>query len=62
MFLKVFGHASLIDIQNRFSDVGDFCLVCSRLLVNEISKRGHDDLGDLKLSFFLKSNFNKIFI
>lgn len=47
---KAFGHASLNDINEKFSDIGDFCLACSKLLVNEISKRVHDDLGN-----FIKS-------
>ncbi len=44
LFIKAFGHASLNDIHNKFSDVGEFCFACARLLVNEISKRVHDDL------------------
>ena len=44
LFIKAFGHASLNDIHSKFSDVGEFCFACSRLLVNEISKRVHDDL------------------
>jgi hypothetical protein len=44
LFIKAFSHSSLNDIQNRFSDVAEFCYVCSNLLVSEISKRVHDDL------------------
>ena len=44
LFIKAFGHASLHDIQEKFGDVGEFCFACSRLLVNEISKRVLDDL------------------
>ena len=44
LFIKAFGHASLNDIQEKFGDVGEFCFACSRLLVNEISKRVLDDL------------------
>lgn len=46
LFIKAFGHSSLLDINDRFGDVGEFCFACSKLLVNEISKRVHDDLGD----------------
>ena len=44
LFIKAFGHSSLNDIHDKFGDVGEFCFACSRLLVNEISKRVHDDL------------------
>ena len=50
--LKAFGHSSLNEIGERFSDAGEFCFSCSRLLVNEISKRVHDDLCNL--IFFFK--------
>ncbi|CAF0895175.1 unnamed protein product [Brachionus calyciflorus] len=41
LFFKAFSQSSLSDINDKF---GDFCFACSRLLVNEISKRVHDDL------------------
>ena len=44
LFIKAFGHSSLNDINDKFGDVCEFCFACSRLLVNEISKRVHDDL------------------
>lgn len=44
LFIKAFGHCSLVDINDKFGDVGEFCFACSKLLVNEISKRVHDDL------------------
>ncbi|CAF0832439.1 unnamed protein product, partial [Brachionus calyciflorus] len=44
LFIKAFSQSSLSDINDKFGDVGDFCFACSRLLVNEISKRVHDDL------------------
>ena len=43
-FLKVFGHSSLMDINDKFGDVEEFCIACTKLLVNEISKRVHDDM------------------
>jgi hypothetical protein len=44
LFIKTFGHVSLVDIGERFGEVGDFCGACTRLLCAEISKRVHDDL------------------
>jgi hypothetical protein len=44
LFIKAFGHCSLADIGDKFSDIGEFAFACSRLLVGEISKRVHDDL------------------
>lgn len=47
LFIKTFGGqtgASLSDIGDRFSEVGEFSAACARLLCAEISKRVHDDL------------------
>jgi hypothetical protein len=44
LFIKAFGHSSLIDINDKFGDVEEFCIACTKLLVNEITKRVHDDL------------------
>lgn len=43
LFIKAFSQSSLTDINDKFDDVGEFCYACSRLLVNEIGKRVHDD-------------------
>ena len=42
---KAFGQTSLIDIHEKFSDVNEFCFLCTKLLVFEIKKRVHDDLS-----------------
>ncbi len=44
LFIKAFGQCTLQDINERFGDVAEFCFACSKLLVNEISKRVQDDL------------------
>ncbi len=43
---KAFGTCPLNDIYDKFSDANDFCFACSKLLVTEIGKRVHDDLGN----------------
>ena len=48
LFIKAFGHSTLEDIGDRFSDVSEFCYVCSKLLVNEIGKRVKDELVLIK--------------
>ena len=48
LFIKAFGHSTLEDIGDRFSDCSEFCYVCSKLLVNEIGKRVKDELVLIK--------------
>jgi hypothetical protein len=56
LFIKAFSQVqSLNDINDKFTDCAKFCQVCSQLLVNEISKRSHDDLILVKY-FEAKSN------